>query len=452
MSNRRSPLRILYVLMAVLLSFGATRAADVRAAPFTLHMVYFSGPESDAMAQVIAYWNSHRAAQAGFQVQMDLFGRTSFYDKENTLLAAHSPSEDVIFTASYEVGSMYRYLDPIGPGAAGVGGKVNTGLFIPSTVNSLRVGGKLYAIPMDVSNQFLYYRNDLIAKLLHDAASRALYHKLAQQYLHLSLEPKTPSAWTWDDYKAVALFFTRKYNPSSPTLYGTSLQMKNLIYNVMVWDDVLWSYGGAWTNHGQASLNSAAAHKALSVYTDLYKLGCTPTASTDWEYPETNAAFETGKVAAVVQWSAAYTELTDKSKNPLYASNVSIAPTPGIVHRTHVHALAVGLNSASQHKAQAVAWLNFLGTKQAMQMYAQAGGLPSVASVLSGLAKAHPEYTAIAHDVKEYGFTEPASPAESAILSALSNDLSAAWAGQVGVDQALRTANNDVTRLLKQGA
>ena len=85
-------------------------------------------------------------------------------------------------------------------------------------------------------------------------------------------------------------------------------------------------------------------------------------------------------------------------------------------------------------------------------MYAQAGGLPSVASVLSGLAKAHPEYTAIAHDVKEYGFTEPASPAESAILSALSNDLSAAWAGQVGVDQALRTANNDVTRLLKQGA
>ncbi len=74
MSNRRSPLRILYVLMAVLLSFGATRAADVRAAPFTLHMVYFSGPESDAMAQVIAYWNSHRATQAGFQVQMDLSG------------------------------------------------------------------------------------------------------------------------------------------------------------------------------------------------------------------------------------------------------------------------------------------------------------------------------------------------------------------------------------------
>ncbi len=451
-SRRPRRLRNLLVLAACLLPLCVTGAPARVSGATMLHMVYFSGPESDAMAQVISYWNTNMAPKAGFQVQMDLFGRTGFYEKENTLLAAHSSSEDVIFTASYEVGSMYRYLDPIGRGASGPGGKVDPSLFIPSTVDSLRVNGKLYAIPMDVSNHFLYYRGDLIAKLLRDPASRQLYHQLAQQYLHLSLQPKAPAAWTWDDFEAVALFYTRKYNPSSPTLFGTSLQLKNLIYNVMVWNDVLWSYGGAWNKGTTATLDTAAARTALSVYVDLYKLGCTPTASTDWEYPETNAAFETGRVAEVLQWSAAYHELTDPAKDPQFAANVGIAPVPGPVHRTHVHALAVGLNSASQNKAQAVAWLNFLGTAQAMRIYAQAGGIPSVSSVLASQTRAHPEYAEIARDVKNYGFSEPASPGESAILNALATDLSAAWAGQTGVDQALRTANSDVNRILRQGS
>lgn len=257
-----------------------------------------------------------------------------------------------------------------------------------------------------------------------------------------------PASWNWSDFEATAIFFTKKYNSSSLTEYGTSLQLKNLIYNIMVWDDLLWSYGGSWTKNGKAALTSPAAQKAMAVYDDLYKLGCTPAASTNWEYPETNLAFETGKAAVVLQWSAAYHELTNPSNSPLYNKEVGLAPVPGPVHRTHVHALALALNTYSHNKANAVAWLNFLGTKQAMDMYARAGGIPSVASVLSGLVSVHPEYAAIAHDVKEYGFAEPASAEEPAILDALSNDLSAAWAGQISGAQALARANADVNKIL----
>ena len=441
-------LRVGLALALSVLPFAAREQALPVQAANTVHMVYFPGPESDAMSQVVNYWNQHMAAKSGFQVEMDLFDRLSSFDKEATCLAAHSSSEDLIFTASYEVGSMAHYLDPIGHGAAGPGGNVNTSLFIPSTVNSLKVGGKLYAIPMDVSNQFLYYRSDLINKLLHNRQEQQLYTQLAAKYLHQHLVPKSPANWNWADFEATSIFFTQKYNPSSPTQYGTSLQLKNLIYNIMVWDDLLWSFGGSWTVNGKAALDSPAAKQAMAVYDTLYQLGCTPAASTSWEYPETNLAFETGKAAVVIQWSAAYHELTDSSKSPKFAHMVGLGPVPGNVHRTHVHALALALNTFSQNKANAVTWLNFLGTKQAMDMYARAGGIPSVASVLSGLVNVHPEYAEIARDVKQYGFAEPASAQEPAILNAMANDLSAAWAGQTSGPQALARANADLTKLL----
>ena len=150
----------------------------------------------------------------------------------------------------------------------------------------------------------------------------------------------------------------------------------------------------------------------------------------------------------MIQWSAAYHELTDPGKSPKFAKVVGLAPVPGNLHRTHVHALALALNAYSQNKAQAVTWMNYLGTKQAMDLYAQSGGIPSVSSVLSGMVSVHPEYKEIARDVKDFGFSEPASAQEPAILNAMANDLSAAWAGQTSAAQALARANTDVQKIL----
>jgi len=421
MNVRTLSWRAALTLSLAALPLAANQQPRTAHAAGVVHMVYFPGPESDAMAKVVANWNQNKN---GFQVQMDLFDRLSSFDKENTFLAAHSASEDLIFTASYEVGSMAAYLDPIGPGAPGAGAKVDPSLFIPSTVDSLKVGGKLYAIPMDVSNQFLYYRTDLISKLLHDPQQQRLYTQIAAKYLHLHLTPKAPASWNWSDFEAVVLFFTQKYNPASPTQYGTSLQLKNLIYNIMVWDDLLWSFGGSWTSHGKASLDSPAAKQAMAVYDTLYQLGATPAASTNWEYPETNLSLETGKAAVTIQWSAAELALTDG------------------------RAVVFEAKRQGQNKANAVTWLNFLGTKQAMDLYARSGGIPSVSSVLAGLVGVHPEYAEIARDVKDYGFAEPASAQEPAILNAMANDLSSAWAGQTSGPQAVTKANADVAKIL----
>ena len=53
---------------------------------------------------------------------------------------------------------------------------------------------------------------------------------------------------------ATALFFTKSLNPDSPTRYGTVLQLKNLIFNIMIWEAALVSNGGNWLDgHGKSS-------------------------------------------------------------------------------------------------------------------------------------------------------------------------------------------------------
>lgn len=69
----------------------------------------------------------------------------------------------------------------------------------------------LYALPLDPSVQILLYRKDLFDD---DILQRAYYETFREQ-LHV---PETIEQW-----QKTARFFTRGFNPHSPTLYGTTL-------------------------------------------------------------------------------------------------------------------------------------------------------------------------------------------------------------------------------------
>ena len=58
--------------------------------PATIRMVYWPGPESDAMRKVVDWYNANRSAADGVKVEMVLFSREGFFDKEATVLAARS--------------------------------------------------------------------------------------------------------------------------------------------------------------------------------------------------------------------------------------------------------------------------------------------------------------------------------------------------------------------------
>ncbi|WP_312470338.1 sugar ABC transporter substrate-binding protein [Neobacillus sp.] len=405
-------------------------------------MVYWPGPESDAMKKVVDEYNNGQGKKDKVNVEMVLLSRDGTYEKEATMMSSKSSEVDMYFTASYIIGQHAPSLDPLN-------NKLNLKDYLPSAVDSLTVDGKTLAIPMDVSNHFLFYRTDLIEKLLSDNAWKAKYEKVSEKVVGQKLSPKDPKDWNWDDFVATAAFFSQKENSNSPTKYGTALQLKNLIFNTMIWDDVLWGNGGSWLDeNGNVTLTSDAAKKAMGIYHTIYKNQYTSPNSSVAEYAETQEALKSGNSAFALQWSAAYGELNDPKRSPNTAGKIGVAPIPG--GKTHVHALAVGLNKYSKHKEAALKWMDYLTKEQALTTYAKNGGIPPLASVLEKLGTDNPVLPMISKHIDEYGYSVPILQQTQSILEALSKDLSGAWVGQGEIDQALKNAQDSVGSLLKK--
>jgi multiple sugar transport system substrate-binding protein len=144
-------------------------------------------------------------------------------------------------------------------------------------------------------------------------------------------------------------------NPDSPTRYGTVIQMKNLLFNMMVFHSWPRSYGADWMDaDGNITVDSEAYREALEMAKMLYDAGATPADSTSYEYAEANAAFSSGQVAAMVQWNAAAGELTTAQP-----ATATFAPPAGPEGRfTHIHGLGLGMNAAAENKEGAQAFLS----------------------------------------------------------------------------------------------
>lgn len=401
-------------------------------------MVAWPGPEGDAMAKVVDAYNSNQGNKDGIKVELTLLSRQDTFSKETALMASKSADMDIYWTASYNVGQFAGSLEPLQG--------IDTGNYFPVAVDGLKYKDELYGLPLDVSNHFLLYRKDLVDALLTDPSAQAEYAKISAAVLGTARAPKDPQNWDLDDYKAMAAFFSKAENLNSPTQYGTILQGKNLLYNTMIWNDILWGFGGNWTSNGQASLDSDAGKKAVQLYADIYKNKWTSPDSSQAEFPETQAALQSGSAAFAIQWSAAFADLNNPAKSPQVAGKIAIAPVPG--GKTHVHALAVSLNKYSNNKGAAKKWLTYLATPDAMTQYAEAGGIPAMPQVLEAKKSINPAFAQVSESISKHGFAEPVFPKTFTAYSKIAEDLSGAWVGQTPVDEAVKTANLNLQELL----
>jgi multiple sugar transport system substrate-binding protein len=351
-------------------------------------------------------------------------------------MKAKSSEYDIYFTASYLVGQHAPYLSDLKG--------VKDSLYLKASVNSLKVAGKQKALPLDTSLHFMYYRKDLVSTL---SANAAKYSSIAKTVLGKDLKPNTnPATWNWDDALATAAFFTQKYNPESPTKYGYALPAKNLLYNTMIWNDVLWGLGGNWLKNGKPNLNTPTGKAAIDVYNTIYTKGLTSPESSQWEYAETNAALTSGNAAMALQWNAAYSELSTTGATK---DQIGIAPPPGKGPRTHVHALAVGLNKFSKNQAAAAKWMAHLATVPAMKTYAAAGGVPSMPTILQGMVSTNASFANVIEYAGKFGYSASAGPREFDIYAALAEVLSPAWSGQKTSADVAADADAAIQRLRK---
>ena len=420
-------------------STGSSAGGQTGSGSGTVKMVLWPGPEGDAMSKVVEEYNAGQGKSDQVKVEMTLLSRQDTFSKEATLMAAKSSDQDIYFVASYNVGQFAASLDPLT--------SIDASNYFPVAVDGLKYQDKQYALPLDVSNHFLLYRKDLIDALLADNAKKATYRAIAMKAVGQPLEPKPANEWTWDDFKAMAAYFTVGTNSDSPTKYGTILQAKNLLYNTMIWNDVLWGSGGSWTDSsGKANLATPEAAKAVKVYSDIYTNKWASPDSSQAEFPETQAALKSGNAAFALQWSAGFAELNDPAKSPTVAGKMAIARVPS--GKTHVHALAVALNKYSGNKAAATKFMNYVATPAAMTSYAKAGGIPAMPQVLKDQASINPAFPMISESIEKYGYAEPVFPKTFEAYSKLAEDLSGAWVGTTDAQSALKTANDNLQTLL----
>jgi multiple sugar transport system substrate-binding protein len=404
-----------------------------------ISMVLWPGPEGDAMQEVVDFYNANQGVQDGVEVEQILLSREDTFSKQAALMSVESTEYDIYFTASYLIGQHAPYLAP----AEGV----DPSLYLAASVNGLQVDGLQYGVPLDTSLHYMYFREDLV-ETLADPANAALYSSIANEVLGKSLTPNTdPATWNWDDALATAAFFTQQYNPDSPTRYGYALPAKNLLFNTMIWNNLLWGGGGNWlTDAGVPAISSDAGLRAIEIYSTIYEKGLTSPDSAQWEYAETNAALTSGNAMMGLQWNAAFSELSTTGET---AGNLGIAPPPGVGPRTHVHSLAVAANKFSLNPEATQKWLAFLATEEAMAIYAEAGGVPSMPGILSGMVSTNASFENMIEYANEIGYSRPPVPREFDIYAALAEKLSPAWLGLESPEAAAAAADAAMAELLE---
>jgi multiple sugar transport system substrate-binding protein len=400
------------------------------------------GPEETALRAVTEIYNAKPDLAAEHKVELLFTSRDGFFDKLQVDLAAGSTAFDVNLIATYSIGRYAPFMEPITlSDQAGA-------VFGDTVLKTMQFDGNQYGVPTDLSLHFLYFRKDLIDALLADDAAKAKYTALAQEKLGKPLEPKQPADWTWEDFVANALYFSQSVNPDSPTRYGTVIQAKNLLFNMMVFHSWPRSYGGNWMNDaGNITVDSEAFRTALSQAKMLFDLGATPPDSTSYEYAEANAAYASGQVAAMVQWNAAATELTAAQ-----ATGTTAPPSGPDGKFTHIHGLGLGLNKAAENKEGAIAFLQWLSTEEAALAYAKAGGAPGLApETAAKLAADRPDLVQVGEYASTYGFVMNGGTSEKAlsVYEAQAKEFTGYWAGTQDLDTALKNTAAAMTELLK---
>lgn len=401
------------------------------------------GPEEAALRAVTEIYNAKPDLAEENKVELLFTSRDGFFDKLQVDLAAGSTAFDVNLIATYSIGRYAPFMEPVTlSDQAGA-------VFGDTVLKTMQFDGAQYGVPTDLSLHFLYFRQDLIDALLADDAAKAKYAAIAQEHLGKALEPKAPAEWTWEDFVANALYFSQSVNPDSPTRYGTVIQAKNLLFNMMVFHSWPRSYGGNWMDDaGNITVDSEAYRTALSQAKLLFDLGATPPDSTSYEYAEANAAYASGQVAAMVQWNAAAGELTAAQ-----AATGATAPPAGPDGKfTHIHGLGLGLNKAAENKEGAIAFLQWLSTEEAALAYAKAGGAPGLAAETAAkLAADRPDLVQVGEYASTYGFVMNGGTSENAlsVYEAQAKEFTGYWAGTQDLDTALKNTTAAMTELLK---
>ncbi|MBR2188361.1 MAG: extracellular solute-binding protein [Eubacterium sp.] len=233
--------------------------------------------------------------------------------------------------------------------------------FIPELSRNFRKKDRIYGIPYTGGSQMLFYRQDLF----EDPVVTAAY----QQMYQLPLRPPR----TWTEFNHIARFFTRAYNPDSPTAFGTAFAGDTP--EVMSCEILprLWALGGKlWDSYGQPTFDTNANQNAYRILLETTKYAADDPLT--YSLDDTVKAFMNEKAAMVTAFSE-YAPSIIKNEKHDFQRKVSYYHLPG--RKTVSAGYCFGLNPFSEARGAAFDFLSWICSQNTSYLFTLFSGAPT---------------------------------------------------------------------------
>ena len=189
-------------------------------------------------------------------------------------------------------------------------------VFLPNLLENVGiVDGCCYGVPLLYGPQLLLYRKDLFD-------SPQLREQFEKKYRTRLRVPKT-----WFEFNVISSFFTRKFNPTSPVEYGTSIAAGNEAVLLPELMPRVWAYGGCiFDNNGYSAADSSAFEKGVSSFVETFSYA-NPTAH-KYSVEQTVADFYNGNTAMLVGFASFIADVNNDYKSRI-VGKIGYANIPG---------------------------------------------------------------------------------------------------------------------------
>lgn len=299
--------------------------------------------------------------------------------------------------------------------------KIDLSVYPQGLIDLYTYDKQLYGLPKDFDLTALWYN-----KKLFDDAGLAY----------------PTNEWTWDDMVKAA----RVINNPDQGIYGTAVQTSTQqgIYNTVpqmgghiISDDRLTS------GHGLSE-----SIKGIEVWRNLIDEGLSPTIEELSDTPAMDR-FEAGQLGMLYAASWNVKRFMD---NENVRDNVDLVIMPKLKERKAViHGLIPAISAKSKNAETAKAFVAFLGSQEANQIWAESGVvIPAHKSVLDTWLASYPEINLKAFvDQLEYSVMYPTSR-DNKWVEFERDTLRKVWAKEITVSEACKLISEEMNRLLEQ--
>lgn len=325
--------------------------------------------------------------------------------------------------------------------------------FVPLLYDTMaKMDGQTYALPYKADAYIFFYRKDLLA-------DPALQEAFATQNAGMTL--KVPD--TAEELVATARFFSRKFNPNSPTEFGWNHMAESGGASPnWIWCSRLAALGGSYlTPEYQPNFDNDAGRQALEIAAQLNECCSPDVGSFGWD--EANTAFLNGRVAMMEQWPG----LSKLAETPegFYGKSAVVGKTGyavpagvnvnGQVVKSSILGGWVGaISSFAQDQDLAYETIKFLTSKEGEPLKIASGNDPCRNSTyaIPELSNANPLYPVLQECLANARITADVSapPVGSELQTVMGQQFNAAWIGDQPTDGLLTSIADEWNDILKR--